>query len=114
MWFKQKRSELVQYIREKRPATALLDLWWICFSAMETFIAHSAKKFHNIQGLMTLSSQQDAALGQFIASYMDKVGAIGPLTDEAVAALDLSVYVVSGHCAVSFDNVCEFVLDLTP
>ena len=49
---------------------------------------------------------------QLIASYIEEVGAIGPLTDEAVAALDLSIYVVSDHYTVSLDNVREFVLGL--
>ena len=79
---------------------------------MEAFTSHSANTFHKIQGLTTLISQQDAELEQLIASYIKEVGAIGPLTDEAVAALDLPIYVVSGHYAVSLDNVREFVLGL--
>ena len=111
-WFKQKRPELLQYIREKNPATAPSDLRWIYLLAMEAFTLHSAKTFRKIQGLTTLILQQDAELEQLIASYIKEVGAIGPLTDEAVAALDLSIYVVSGHYAVSLDNVHEFVLGL--
>jgi hypothetical protein len=111
-WFKQKRPELLKYIQEKSPATAPPDLWWIYLLAMEVLTSHSAKTFRKIQGLTTLISQQEAELEQLIASYIAEIGAIGPLSDEAVTALDVTSYLVSGHYAVALDNVREFVLGL--
>lgn len=111
-WFKQKRPELLHYIEDKSPETAPPDIWWIYLLAMEAFTSHSAKAFRKIQGLTTLISQQDAELKQLISNLIHEVGAIGPLTDEAVGALDLSRYVVSGHYAVLLDNIREFALGL--
>lgn len=80
--------------------------------SVAAFTAHSAKTFRKIQGLTTLISQQDAELEQLIARYIEEVGGNRPLTDAAVAALDLFIHVVSGPYSGSLYNVCEFVTGL--
>jgi hypothetical protein len=79
---------------------------------MEFFTSHSAKTFRNIQGLTTLISKHAAELDQLVSNLTEEACAIGPLTEDAVVALEPSDYVIGGWYAVSLESVREYVLGL--
>jgi hypothetical protein len=79
---------------------------------MECFTTHSAKTFRTIQGLTTLIGQQKAELNALVANYVDEIGAVGPLSDNAIAELDPALHAFSGRYAVSLEEVREFLIGL--
>ncbi len=56
--------------------------------------------------------QQRNALENFIASFIDDVGVIGPFTVESIANIDPSTHVISGHYAIAMSSVREFFVGL--
>jgi hypothetical protein len=67
---------------------------------MGCFTAHSARTFRFIQGLTTLISHQAIELDNLIATYMEEVGAIGPLSDAILEQRDRHKHTISGWFAV--------------
>jgi len=49
--------------------------------------------------------QQQNALDNFIASFIDDVRVIGPLTAELIANIDPSTHVINGRYAVVLSSV---------
>jgi hypothetical protein len=68
--------------------------------------------FCSIQGLTTFVLQQRNALDNLIASFIDDVGVIGPLTTESIANIDPSTHIISGHYAIVLSSVREFLVGL--
>ncbi len=56
--------------------------------------------------------QQRNVLDNLIASFIDDIGVIGPLTAESIANIDPSTHVISGHYAVALSSVQEFLVGL--
>jgi hypothetical protein len=56
--------------------------------------------------------QQRNALDNFIASFIDDVGVIGPLTAELIANIDPSIHVISALYAIAMSSVQEFLVGL--
>jgi hypothetical protein len=81
---------------------------------MHHFTTRAAITFCSIQGLTTLVLQQRNALDNLIASFIDDVGVIGPLTAESIANIDPSTHVISGHYAIALSSVREFLVGLLP
>jgi hypothetical protein len=79
---------------------------------MHHFTSKTAITFRTIQGLTTLLDQQPAALVGFIASLMEDVGVIGPLTAETIANFDALSHIISGRYAVPLYPIHEFVSGL--
>ncbi|KAH9554008.1 hypothetical protein CY35_08G042000 [Sphagnum magellanicum] len=69
----------------------------------------TAIAFRSIQGLTTLLEQQQAALNDLVAFFIDDVGVTGLLTTESIRNLDTSTHVISGFYAVSISSVQEFL-----
>lgn len=109
-WFKRHRPQLLQHINEKHPTSAPPMIWWVYLLAMECFTSHSAKTFRKIQGLTTMISQQQAELDLLVSSYVEEIGAIGPLSESTVSGLDPALHVTAGCYAVPLSKVEEFVL----
>ncbi|CAN5957148.1 unnamed protein product [Sphagnum jensenii] len=65
-----------------------------------------------VQGLTTLVLQQQNALDNLIASFIDNVGVIGPLIAESIANMDPLTHVISGRYAVALSSVREFIVGL--
>jgi hypothetical protein len=51
-------------------------------------------------------------LDNLIASFIDDVGVIGPLTAESITNIDPSTHVISGHYAVVLSSVRKFLIGL--
>jgi hypothetical protein len=79
---------------------------------MHHFTTRAAITFCSIQGLTTLVLQQQNALDNLIASFIDDVGATGPLTAESIANIDPSTHIISGHYAVALSSVQKFLVGL--
>jgi len=79
---------------------------------MHHFTTRAAVTFRSIQGLTTLMLQQQNALDNLIASFIDDVGMIGPLTTESITNIDPLTHVISGRYAVALSNVREFLVGL--
>jgi hypothetical protein len=79
---------------------------------MHHFTTRATVTFCSIQGLTTLVLQQRNALDNFIASFINDVGVIGPLTAESIANIDPSTHVISGHYAIALSSVREFLVGL--
>lgn len=62
--------------------------------------------------MITLLNQQQAALVDFVASLIEDVGVVGPLTHDAIANLDAADYDISSHFAVHLSSVQDFVSGL--
>jgi hypothetical protein len=56
--------------------------------------------------------QQQNALDNFNASFIDDIGVTGPLTAESIANIDPSTHVISGRYAVALSSVQEFLVGL--
>ncbi len=56
--------------------------------------------------------QQQAALNDLVAFFIDDVGVTGLLTTESIRNLDTSTHVISGFYAVSISSVQEFLSGL--
>jgi hypothetical protein len=74
---------------------------------MQYFMNHTAIAFRSIHGLMTLLEQK-AALNDLVASFIDNVGVISPLTTKLIGNLDTSTHVISGLYAIFISSVQEF------
>jgi hypothetical protein len=59
-----------------------------------------------------LISHQAFELDNLIATYMEEVGAIGPLSDAVLEQLDRHRHAISGRFAVRLDKVHEFLAGL--
>jgi hypothetical protein len=79
---------------------------------MHHFTTRAAVTFCSIQGLTTLVLQQRNALDNLIASFIDDVGVIGPLTAESIANIDPSTHIINGHYAIVLSSVREFLVGL--
>jgi hypothetical protein len=79
-WFKILHPELLTHIKLKQPTFALPRLWWASLLAMQHFTSCTAIAFCSIQGLTALLEQLQAALNDFVASFIDNVGVTGPFT----------------------------------
>jgi hypothetical protein len=79
-WFKIHRPQLLAHIESKQPASASFRLWWVAFLSMHHFTTRATITFRSIQGLTTLVFQQQNALDNLIASFIDDGGMIGSLT----------------------------------
>jgi len=84
-WFKIHWPQLLAHIESKQPDSAPLHLWWVAFLSMHHFTTRVAVTFYSIQGLTTLVLQQRNAMDNLIASFIDDVGVIRPLTAESIA-----------------------------
>ncbi|CAN5972983.1 unnamed protein product [Sphagnum jensenii] len=111
-WFKIHRPQLLAHIESKQPAFAPPRLWWVALFSMHHFTTRAAITFCSIQGLTTLVLQQQNALDNLIASFIDDVGATGPLTAESIANIDPSTHIISGHYAVALSSVQKFLVGL--
>lgn len=111
-WLKNKPAELMKHIEDKKLSSTPPDLWRVYLLAIECFEWRSDKEFRKIQGLTTLLSQKSVKLDCLVSNYIDEIGAIGPLTDQAVSKLDISEHVVSGWLAVALPRVRDFTLGL--
>ncbi|CAK9202181.1 unnamed protein product [Sphagnum troendelagicum] len=111
-WFKIHLPQLLAQIESKQPASVPPRLWWVAFLSMHHFTIRAAVTFHSIQGLTTLVLQQRNALDNLIASFIDDVGVIGPLTVELIANIDPSTHVINGRYAVALSSVREFLVGL--
>ena len=103
---------LFRYCQQKSPASAPPALWWVYLLAMNVFTKLVAKTFRKLQGLTTLVSQQRAELDLLVSALADTVGARGPLTPAAIAAIDERNEVADTSYAVTFQKVEEFLLGL--
>jgi len=56
--------------------------------------------------------QQRNALDNLIASFIDNIGVIGPLTAKLIANINPLTHVISGRYAVALSNVWEFLVGL--
>jgi hypothetical protein len=79
---------------------------------MHHFTTRAAVTFRSIQGLTTLMLQQRNALDNLIASFIDDVGVIGPLTAESITNIDPLTHIISVHYAVPLSSVQEFLIGL--
>jgi hypothetical protein len=111
-WFKINRPQLLAHIESKQPTSAPPRLWWVAFISMHHFTTRATVTFCSIQGLTIFVLQQQNALDNFIASFIDDVGVIGPLIVESIANIDPSTHVISGHYAVVLSSVREFLIGL--
>jgi hypothetical protein len=112
-WFKIHRPQLLAHIEWKQPDSAPPRLWWVALLSMHHFTTRAAVTFCSIYGLTTLVLQQRNALDNLIASFIDDVGVIGPLTAESIANIDPLTHVISGHYAIALSSVREFLVGLT-
>jgi hypothetical protein len=104
-WFKIHRPELLAHIESKQPDSAPPHLWWVALLSMHHFTTRAAVTFCSIQGLTTLVLQQRNALDNLIASFIDDVGVIGPLTADSITNIDPSTHVISGHYVIALSSV---------
>jgi len=111
-WFKIHRHEWLAHIELKQPASASPRLWWASLLVMQHFMSRNAITFRSIHGLMTLLEQRQATLNDLVASFIDDVGVISPLTTKLIVNLDTSTHVLSGFYAISISNVQEFLSGL--
>ena len=111
-WFKLHRTELLQHIEAKNPPPAPSRLWWVYLLAMQSFTNYTAATFRYIQGATTLVSDQTSAFEKLIKTFIDDVGVVGPLTQEANQHLDPGLHVSSGLYSVSLLQVREFLCGL--
>jgi hypothetical protein len=79
---------------------------------MHHFTTRAIVTFRFIQGLTTLVLQQQNALDNLIASFIDNVGVIGPLIAESIANMDPLTHVINGRYAVALSSVREFIVGL--
>jgi len=75
---------------------------------MQHFMSHIAITFCLIHGLMTLLEQQQAALNDLVASFIDDVGVTSSLTIKSIGNLDTSTHVISGLYAIFISSFQEF------
>jgi hypothetical protein len=111
-WFKIHRPKLLAHIESKQPYFAPPRLWWVALLSMHHFTTRAAVTFCSIQGLTTLVLQQQNALNNLIASFIDDVGVIGPFTTESIASIDPPTHVISGHYVIALSSVQEFLVGL--
>ncbi|CAK9274878.1 unnamed protein product [Sphagnum jensenii] len=78
---------------------------------MQHFMSHTAITFRSIHGLMKLLEQQ-AALNDLVASFIDDLGTTSPLTTKSIGNLDTSTHVISGLYAIFISSVQEFLSGL--
>ncbi|KAH9562545.1 hypothetical protein CY35_05G077800 [Sphagnum magellanicum] len=100
-WLKIHRPQLLAHIKSKQPDSAPPRLWWVALLSMHHFTTRAADIFRSIQGLTTLVLQQQNAMDNLIASFIDDVGVTGLLTAESIANIDPSTHVISGRYAVA-------------
>ncbi len=105
----QDSSAIVAHIESKQPPSAPPRLWWVSLLAMHHFTSMTAITFRMIQGLTTMLNQQQTTLVGLIASLMEDVGVMGPLTVETIANLNASNHIISGRYAVPSFFVNEFI-----
>jgi hypothetical protein len=72
---------------------------------MQHFTSRIAIAFHSIQGLTTLLEQQQVALNDLVASFIDNVAVTSPLTIELIGNLDTSTHVISSLYAIFISSV---------
>ncbi len=108
-WFKIHHLKLLAHIESKQPASAPPHFWWASLLVMQNFTSRTTIAFRSIQGLMTLLEQQQAALNDFIASFIDDVGVTGLLIIESIGNLDTSTHVINGLYVVFISSVQEFL-----
>jgi len=111
-WFKIHRPQLLAHIESKQPDSATPCLWWVALLSMHHFTTRIVITFCSIQGLTTLVLQQQNALDNLIASFIDDVGVIGLLTTESIANIDPSTHVINGHYAIVLSSVREFLVGM--
>jgi hypothetical protein len=111
-WFKIHRPQLLAHIESKQPASAPPRLWWVALLSMHHFTTRAVVIFCFIQGLTTLVLQQQNALDNLIASFIDDVRVIGPLIAESIVNIDPSTHVISGRYAIALSSVREFLVGL--
>jgi hypothetical protein len=111
-WFKLHRTELLQHIEEKNPPTAPSRLWWVYLLAMQSFTNYTAATFRYIQGATTLVSDQTSSFEKLIKTFIDDVGIMGPLAQDANQQFDPALHVSSGLYFVSLMQVREFLCGL--
>jgi hypothetical protein len=104
-WFKIHRPQLLAHIESKQSDSAPPRLWWVALLSMHHFTTRAAVTFCSIQELTTLVLQQRNALDNLIASFIDDIGVIGPLTAESIANINPSTHVISGHYAIALSSV---------
>jgi hypothetical protein len=109
-WFEIHRPKLLAHIESKQPDSAPPRLWWVAFLSMHHFTTRAAVTFCSIQGLTTLVLQQRNALDNLIASFIDDIGVIGPLTAESIVNIDPSTHVINGHYVIVLSSVREFLV----
>jgi len=110
-WFKIHRPQLLAHIESKQPDSAPPRLWWVALLSMHHFTTQAAVTFCSIQGF-TLVLQQGNALDNLIASFIDDVGVIRPLTAELIANIDPLTHVISGRYVVALSSVRKFLVGL--
>jgi len=111
-WLKIHRPQLLTHIKSKQPDSAPPRLWWVALLSMHHFTTRAADIFRSIQGLTTLVLQQQNAMDNLIASFIDDVGVTGLLTAESIANIDPSTHVISGRYAVALSSVRKFLVGL--
>ena len=104
-WFKIHWPQLLAHIESKQPDSAPPRLWWVALLSMHHFTTRAIVTFRFIQGLTTLVLQQQNALDNLIASFIDDVGVIGSFIAKSIANIDPLTHIISGHYAVALSNV---------
>jgi hypothetical protein len=77
--------------------------------ATECFTVHRARTFRSIQGLTTLISRQAFEIDSLIATYMEEVGAIGPLLNAMLWQLDRRNTAISGRLLFTWTKYTSFL-----
>jgi hypothetical protein len=75
-------------------------------------MSRTAIAFRSIYRLTTLLEQQQATLNDLVASFVNDIRVISPLTTESIGNLDTSTHVISGLYIVSISSVQEFLSGL--
>ncbi|CAK9203949.1 unnamed protein product [Sphagnum troendelagicum] len=104
-WFKIHRPQLLAHIKSKQPTSAPPRLWWVTLLSMHHFTTRATAIFCSIQGLTTLVLQQQNALDNLIASFIDDVGVIGSFIAKSIANIDPLTHIISAHYAVALSSV---------
>ena len=113
-WFRQHQITVQAYLNEKQPPCAPPTEWWVFIIFVGKVSCEAPYTFRSLEGLTTLVSQQREGLLQLHVTYMSWFKASGPLSPEAVTAIDLQTSVLSADrkYSIKLDDVNTLLEDL--
>lgn len=111
-WLCRHGFEVRTYVEDRGMEGKPNLVWWIFLHALREVAREANAVFVSLQGLTTLVQQQEGRFEGLAARLMEMSGVVGPLSDEAIAALPIGDHQVIGHFAISHVNALAYIMQL--